>query len=284
MSRGLSLVRVLVRHAVALLLAAGSPAGAQPAGVGAVLLQVKPHAGDTIRVRLDQSVEIAGVPGGDGSAKQQSESGSLVLLALLAVASVDPEGATVVSQADSVRVNATPGSAPAAVLAWAASAAGRAIRFRVAPNGSAWVPSGRGRAPAAGPLAAQMPATLPARPISPGTSWNSTLEVPLASSMDPGGSAALDATFTFDSLSRSGELAFLSVRGRLMKAGTDAASDRSSIETSGTVTGTVLLDRRRGWITDARTTFSLQSLVTPADPSRPPVKVRMTISQWLRAM
>jgi hypothetical protein len=45
-----------------------------------------------------------------------------------------------------------------------------------------------------------------------------------------------------------------------------------------------MLDRRRGWITDARTTFSLLSLVTPADPAKPTVRVKMTISQWLRAM
>jgi len=113
------------------------------------------------------------------------------------------------------------------------------------------------------------------------------IQFPLASSVDPKGTATLSATFTFDSLSRSGELAFLSVRGRLMKSDTDPAASsgtRTVVETSGTVTGTVLLDRRRGWITDARTTFSLLSLVTSADPSKPPVRVRMTISQWLRAM
>ena len=97
--------------------------------------------------------------------------------------------------------------------------------------------------------------------------------------------ATLTATFTFDSLSKSGELAFLSLRGRLMKpAGPGAATDGSQVETSGTVIGQVLIDRRRGWITDARTTFSLQSLVTPSDRRSPPMRVRMTISQWIRAM
>ncbi len=250
-----------------------------------VVLQVRPSAGDTIRVRLDQTVEMTGPPGPDG--KPVVESGTLVLLATLAVESVDIEGATIVSVTDSIRVNSPPNSASSAVLAWAAIAANRAIRFRVAPNGSAYVPSGRGNAVPSAALASHMPATLPARAISPGDTWSSVLQVPLASSVDPKGSATLVATFTLDSLSKSGELAFLSMRGRLMKADNDAkepTSGRSIVETSGTVVGQVLLDRRRGWITDARTTFSLFSLVTPADPTKPPVRVRMTISQWLRAM
>jgi hypothetical protein len=200
---------------------------------------------------------------------------------------VDAEGATIVSVTDSVRVNSPPNSASSAVLAWAAFAANRAVRFRVAPNGAAHVPSGRGGSVPTAALALHMPATLPSRAISPGATWSSVVKVPLASSVDPKGSATLVATFSLDSLSKSGELAFLSLRGRLMKADSDAAtpsSGRSMVETSGTVVGQVLLDRRRGWITDARTTFSLFSLVTPADPTKPPVRVRMTISQWLRAM
>lgn len=267
---------------VAFMLVPGGIGGAQ---ANSVLLQVRPGAGDTLRVRLDQTVEMTGSPGADG--KPVAESGTLVLLATLAVESVDEDGATIVSVTDSLRVNSPPNSASSAVLAWAAIAANRAVRFRVAPNGSAYVPSGRGRAlPSAG-LASHMPATLPSRPIAPGKSWNSVLQVPLASSVDPGGTATLVATFTFDSLSRSGELAFISLRGRLTKTDKETsapAEGRSVVETSGTVIGQVMLDRRRGWITDARTTFSLLSLVSPADPTRPAMRVRMTISQWLRAM
>ena len=105
------------------------------AQAGNVLLQVRPGAGDTIRIRLDQTVEMTGPPGPDG--KPVVESGTLVLLASLAVESVDDEGATIVSVTDSLRVNSPPNSASSAVLAWGAMAASRAVRFRVAPNGSA---------------------------------------------------------------------------------------------------------------------------------------------------
>ncbi len=273
----------LLPGVVALMLVPGGW-GMEAAQGNSVLLQVRPGIGDTIKVRLDQTVEMTGPPGADG--KPVAESGTLVLLATLAVESVDDDGATIVSVTDSVRVNSPPNSASSAVLAWAAIAANRAVRFRVAPNGAAYVPSGRGRTTPSGTVASHMPATLPSRAIPPGQSWNSVLQVPLASSVDPKGTATLVATFTFDSLSRSGELAFLSVRGRLTKSDQDAAPNdaRNIVETSGTVVGNVLLDRRRGWITDARTTFSLLSLVSPADPTKPPMRVKMTISQWLRAM
>lgn len=273
----------LLPGVVALMLVPGG--WAEYAQSSSVLLQVRPGAGDTIKVRLDQTVEMTGPPGVDG--KPVAESGTLVLLATLAVESVDDDGATIVSVTDSLRVNSPPNSASSAVLAWAAVAANRAVRFRVAPNGAAYVPSSRGRATPSAPVASHMPATLPSRAIQPGTSWNSVLQVPLASSVDPRGTATLVATFTFDSLSRSGELAFLSLRGRLTKADQEGASSsdaRNLVETSGTVIGHVMLDRRRGWITDARTTFSLLSLVSHADPTKPPVRVKTTISQWLRAM
>jgi hypothetical protein len=266
------------------LMAAGPSAGA--AQGSAILLQIKPRQGDTIRVRLDQTVEIAGVARTGDQQPSVMESGTLVMHATLAIEAVDRAGATVVSVTDSVRVNTPPNSASAAVLAWAAAAANRAVRFRIATDGSAAIPNARGGAPPVGMVGAQMPATLPRRPIEPGTSWTSTMRVPLASSVDPKGVATLTATFTFDSLSRSGELAFLSLRGRLIK-GDDTpggGKDGSQVETSGTVIGQVLIDRRRGWITDARTTFSLLSLVSPADRSKRPMRVRMTISQWMRAM
>jgi hypothetical protein len=275
----------LLPGVVALMLVPGGWSVGEFAQSNSVLLQVRPGAGDTIKVRLDQTVEMTGPPGVDG--KAAVESGTLVLLATLAVEAVDDDGATIVSVTDSLRVNAPPNSASSAVLAWAAIAANRAVRFRVAPNGAAYVPSGRGRSTPSATVASHMPATLPSRAIPAGTSWSSVVQVPLASSVDPKGTATLVATFTFDSLSRSGELAFLSLRGRLTKAEPEGASPsdgRSTVETSGTVVGHVMLDRRRGWITDARTTFSLLSLVSSADPTKPAVRVRMTISQWLRAM
>ena len=134
-------------------------------------------------------------------------------------------------------------------------------------------------------MLAQMPATLPRRPIAPGSTWTSTMDVSLGATPETKGTATLAATFTFDSLSRSKELAFLSVHGRLMREPPDPRGKEGDvIETSGTLTGQVLVDLRRGWITDARTTIAVRSLVIPGNSAKPPMRVRMTISQWMRAM
>jgi hypothetical protein len=53
------------------------------------------------------------------------------------------------------------------------------------------------------------------------------------------------------------------------------------VETSGTITGTVLMDRKRGWITDARTLIDLRSLVQEPK-ARAPIRVRLRITQWMR--
>lgn len=259
-----------------------SPAAAQSASV---LLQIKPMPGDTIRLRMDQTVEMSGVPRA-GEPAPPGETGTLVMHATVAIESVDAQGATVTSVTDSVRVNSPPNSASAAVLSWAMASVKRAVRFRIATDGSASVPNTRGGTPPVGTVGAQMPATLPRRPIAVGSAWGSTMQVPLASTADPTGTATLRAEFRLDSLSRSGELAFISIRGRLAKSETAEvnAGTTSRVETSGTVTGQILVDRRRGWITDARTTFTLLSLVSPADRRAAPRRVRMVISQWMRAM
>ncbi len=271
-------------------LVAGIPAPHARAGAqsGAVLLELRPRAGDTLRLRLDQTVEMSGTV--IGSVDSLSiESSTLVVLTRLIIESADSVSATVVALTDSVRLASPPHSATGSLLDWARALQGQRLRFRVATDGST-ILAGRvatGRAPVGGMLA-EMPATLPVRPVAPGATWTRTVVVPLVGTPDPSGTATLTATFQFDSLSRSGELAFLSLRGRLTRGPTESKGDKGRVaevvQTSGTVIGHVLVDRRRGWITDARTTISLRSLVTPADRKKPPMRVRVTISQWMRAM
>jgi hypothetical protein len=51
---------------------------------------------------------------------------------------------------------------------------------------------------------------------------------------------------------------------------------------SGTVTGVMEVDRRRGWMTDARTTVVMHSTVTPETGSRKsPIRVQVLITQRL---
>jgi hypothetical protein len=257
--------------------------GAQPAGV---VLQLRPRTGDTLRLRLDQTVEMTGtVRAGAPNETVATESSTLVVLTRLVIESADADASTVLAITDSVRLSSSPNSSSGSLLGWAKAIEGQRFRFRVSPDGSTSL-AGRESwgGPQVGAMFAQMPATLPRKAITPGSSWNSSMIVSLSGTPDTKGTATLLATFRFDSLSPSGELAFLSVRGRLTREPPETRGKADLVETSGTVTGYVLVDRRRGWITDARTTIAVRSLVIPADPGKPPMRVLMTISQWMRAM
>jgi hypothetical protein len=54
---------------------------------------------------------------------------------------------------------------------------------------------------------------------------------------------------------------------------------------TGTVTGFMVLDRGRGWVTDATTEMAVRSQMDPpAGSALPPVKMRMRLVQRLSAM
>ncbi|MEO6446082.1 MAG: hypothetical protein ABIZ91_02310 [Gemmatimonadaceae bacterium] len=271
-----------------------APAMAQAPGpvqgtTGSVLLQLRPRPGDLLRLRLDQTIEMGGGAQG-GEDADSTEVTSLVMLARLSVESADAAGATILAFTDSVRVKSDQGYR-SPLLASARALEGLRFRFRVAPDGSTTLASGDAWvAPAVGSLLSQLPATLPAEPVSPGSTWNRAVEIPLAATPDGKATATLTATFRFDSLSRTGEFAYLSMRGRLVRSGPMPASageggrSQGFVQTSGSVTGNMLIDRRRGWITDARTVIDLRSLVSPAGKDSAPIRVRMKITQWMRVM
>jgi hypothetical protein len=60
----------------------------------------------------------------------------------------------------------------------------------------------------------------------------------------------------------------------------DAGPD---MDMTGTVSGSVTVDRRRGWITDARTLITVRSLVFAAHGGSP-IRVRTRITQWMRVL
>jgi len=71
---------------------------------GAVALEVRPHAGDTVAVRLEQRVEMTGtrrIAGRDSTARVTS---SMVMFARTIVESVTPEHSIVATHTDSVRL------------------------------------------------------------------------------------------------------------------------------------------------------------------------------------
>lgn len=259
---------------------------AQAQQAGPVRLELRPHAGDTLRVRLDQTIEITRTTRQSDDDLSPADVASLVMLARIAVESADLEGANVTALTDSVRITSSEAYAQSGVLRSALAMQGTRFRFRIARDGSTHMSTAGGGFPdpGVGTLFSQLPATLPTEALLPGASWTRVMEIPLPATPDGRSTATLNSTFHFDSLSRSEEFAHLSVRGRLMRSGALPGGAGRHVQTSGEVSGKILMDRRRGWISEARTVVTLRSLVSTRDNKAPPVRVRVKITQWMRVL
>lgn len=265
-------------------LAWAAPAAGQSAR--GVRLAIHPRAGDTIHTRLEQEVEMVtrrAAPAGqprDEAADSRSAMRTTALLRNIVVGS-DDEATTMAIVLDSIALEANgmpkPGdSARRAMM-------GRRVRVRVALDGAMTVLDPEGIV-IGGSAIGSMPATLPDGPVAVGERWRRTLEIPLAGE-GGGGGVRVDATFRLDSLGRRGELAYVSMRGSILRDTARLRGARVQRVTSGTVTGAMAVDRRRGWVADSRTTLDLRSLVTRADaPGLPPLTIDVRVSQWMRVV
>jgi hypothetical protein len=133
-------------------------------------------------------------------------------------------------------------------------------------------------------LVSQMPGTLPRRAVMPGSSWTQTTAMPI-----PGQSAAqatgrLVATFRLDSLSRWGDVAYVSLRGTLERPKGGKTRGGALYESAGSMVGSFQVDRRRGWLVAVRATITTRSSVTPQGPGAAPVHVDTRVTQWLQAL
>ncbi len=133
-------------------------------------------------------------------------------------------------------------------------------------------------------LFGQLPAMMPDDPIVVRGKWTREMPVPLRG--DIHGTGWVRTTFTFDSLSKSREIAYITLNGLLShERPRDEAGERDA---NGTITGTIQLNRRLGWITDSKMTIVLESVVLNAAAGRKPnasdrMKVRTKIVQRVRA-
>jgi hypothetical protein len=268
--------------ALALILAAAPAASSQ-----SVLLQMRPRLGDTLRMRLDQRVEMTGTTRMHGADSTVRATTVTRVLAHSVVKSSDPAGTTMVAITDSVFITGEGGRPLPQGEHLRRTLQGRRVHLRVAPDGATEVMAeGDALAPELRALFAQMPATLPRTPVAVGDTWTRTMDLPGPAAGGARSASALTATFRLDSLSRRGQLAHLSMRGALSRrAGAAELPEGMKYEMAGLVSGTIAVDRRRGWMTDARTTLTVNSTVTlPRGAGAEPMKVHMKVTQWLRAM
>lgn len=266
-------------RATAAALAAALLAPLAPAAAQGVLLELRPHVGDTVHVRLDQDVEVVATRKVDGRDSTVTMTRHLTVHSRSIVQHTDGRGATVLAVTDSMLVREDDGRSVRAGFG------GARASLLVAPDGTTRVLDDGGlMTPEASALVGQMPATLPGKAVVPGATWSQSTTVPLPGQTDGPPAGRLTATFRLDSLSRYGDLAYVSMRGTLERPrGGVRLPKGARYESAGTVTGSFQLDRRRGWLTDVRATITMKSVVTQPQTGSEPVHVNTRVTQWLRA-
>ena len=256
-----------------------------------IKLVVRPHVGDTLWLWLEQTIETRSVPvtesrtrgaiGTRSPASRQPEIGPVrdrsitqaTVMRLNAHSTVETSdlkmtGLVVVS--DSLHVRSGSRGQLSAERPVQLSADNRRTRVNVTPDGAMSVLDARGAtttAIAAGLSA--MPAMLPQNSVAIGEMWERDIPLPSMPVTGVQAEGVVHAQFRLDSLSGNGQFAYVSLSGTLRREG--AARDLppgTQVATAGTLGGSLILDRVRGWFTEAETVIEVQSDVTPRPGDR----------------
>jgi hypothetical protein len=259
---------------------------AQAALAQPVLLQIRPHIGDTLRMHLSQTVEITGTTRGARTDSIRSMTTSIEVFTRAIAQRWTPSGTLMQTITDSVAMN--PASAASLAELRRKAMQAKRVWLRVSTDGAMEVVDNDGANRELRRIFGEMPAVLSRNVVAIGDKWTREMQIPLSS--EPGATGAVRATFQLDSLGRNGDIAYISMRGTMSRINTPGAAPAGpGYGTTGQLAGTIQIDRRLGWITDSKSSIIVRSTIT-ANPSRrgeterAAMQVRTTITQWIRAM
>ncbi|MFY7922837.1 MAG: hypothetical protein ACOVSI_10515 [Gemmatimonas sp.] len=282
-SRTLSGAALMALSSVA---AAAQRPMARASTAGGVQLMVRPRVGDTLLLQVEQTVEVSGrhvdgvssspLPVGQGQRRpaqtpvygpQKYRADTRVTTVQLFAHSVvetgDVASTTLVATTDSLRLwvgNAGDAPRPTRVPVDASS---RHVRVRVTPDGAMRVSDQPTPRPLDATLAS-IPGLLPAGPVRVGDEWQRTMQLPGLPLGAYRADGVVQARLRLDSLSMGGRHAWISVVGVLRRDGAVRELPAGTrVITAGTMRATMIVDRTRAWITDARTVMDVQSEVAP---------------------
>lgn len=258
----------------------------QPALAQRVLLQIKPHVGDTIKTHLTQTIEMSGTRWNASADSAKTMTTTTEVFSRAIPFQWTSSGTLIHAITDSVTARPSGSAAAKADLQRNSMPLSPTV-LRVAPDGAIEVVDDGDPNSEIRHLFAQMPSLLPRKAIGVGEKWSKEMRIPLAG--DPGSEGTVKATLQLDSLSRSGEMAFISIRGTIARfVDGDRRANASTYHTSGTFTGSMQIDRALGWITDARSVVSVHSEIADEGGSRAqysgkPLLIQTKVSVWTRA-
>ena len=263
--------------AIALLAAFGA-AVPTPALGQRYLLQIKPRVGDTLQMELDEQRQATGTAKFGGTDSSRTMSTRLRTYSRAIVQGQLRGAVTVLAIIDSVTLVTNDQHTPG-------SAGGQRMLFRLAEDGTMRVvdeESGANRGTS--DLVALMPAALPTAPVAVGESW--TRSIPMVVARGSADEGAVRASFRLDSVSRDEGYAYISMRGDMRRDSVPAGPPRGTLmQMTGTVSGAMLLDRRRGWLTESRFSVVMHTTMKPpAASSASPVRFVTRITQRMRTL
>jgi len=246
-----------------------------------ILLEVRPRPGDTLVITLEHSVTLTGGPRGVPDSTTTITSSYRVRTRDI-VERADPAGTTVLAIVDSVRMRTTGSIGASPFPGVDRGMEGVQMRLRVARTGASEIMNGLPQIdPDLQAMLGAMPAVLPAKAVNVAEAWTRDLPLP-ADGAIPAPAGTLRAVFTLDSITANGDLAWISIRGRLIVARPAPGEAAASVQQlSGGLTGTLLLDRRRGWITESRARVTMESLVSVPGGGTP-LLVKVLVTQTMR--
>ncbi|MFN7800803.1 MAG: hypothetical protein ACK5Y5_09325 [Gemmatimonas sp.] len=273
-----------------LLLAASTvpaPAAAQRASTGGVQLLVRPRVGDTLQLLVEQAVHVSGrrvegtqstVPPvlqgkrgaspapdyGPRAGRANTRVSHVHLFAHSLVAASDLTGTTLLATTDSIAMWTGATGDAVRPVHLPVQGDSRHVRVTVTPDGAMRLQDPASADATLGATLASVPGLLPAGPVRVGSEWQRDMLLPSLPLGSYRASGVVQARLRLDSLSRGGRHAYIAIVGVLRRDG--AARELppgTRVITAGTLRGTMVVDRRRAWITDARTVMDVQSEVAP---------------------
>jgi hypothetical protein len=224
-----------------------------------VTLQIKPHQGDTIRMLLDQQSQMTGVKHTEAGEATAMVINTLKMFSRAIVEGASDKGTLVLAVTDSALLSTTDDQARSATRQAQNAMRGQRVHFRVLSDGTVGMSEAAPRDVAQ--VVSVMPAAFPKAPINVGESWIREMPLPAGNQFGAQLSGKLYLTFRFDSLTHRGEWAFVSMRGEMRP--TRGPGAVGMVLERGTVAGTMLVDRARGWLTESWFNIMMSSLVTP---------------------
>jgi len=270
-----------VREALLALVFFGNAALAQP-----VLLQIRPHIGDTLRMHLSQTVDMTGTTRGARTDSTRSMTTSIEVFTRAIAQQWTSNGTLMQTITDSVAMN--PASAGSLADLRRRAMQAKRVWMRVSTDGAMELVDDSDANSELRHIFGEMPAVLSRSPVSVGDKWTREMQIPLSS--EPGAVGAVRATFQLDSLGRNGDVAYISMRGTMSRINTPGAAPAGpGYGTAGQLAGTIQIDRRLGWITDSKSSIIVRSSIATnpskkGEAERAPMQVRTKITQWIRVM